>query len=1174
MVEARLEVLITARNQLRGVLNQLDGQIRKIGTQVRNLNQQRTDRVTAQLAGLRTRAQQVGLSLKGLSDRFLVLNRARLDRLIIQMRGLRTATLGASNAARTLRTALGPFIGVFALVSGLISSIRLLAEFGQQMQVVGAISQATALEFELLENTARELGATTRFTAKQAAEGLEFLVRAGFSAQEATAALAGTLGLASAGLIDLAASASIVSSIVRQFGIDATEAGDVADILAQTAASSNVNVRQLGESFKFVGPIVASVGSTVEDTAFLLGILGNAGIQATVAGAGLRRAIGGIVNPTKEAASEINNLLAGTGGLINLQKTLRGPGGIIRAFELFADAGLDTGEAFNIFQQRGGLIAIALTRLLKTSGPLIERFNQLNGAAIRISTQIEDTLLGDFRKLLSATQELILGIGEAGATGALRAVTQGLVNFIRGIIGAEGATGGLAEAGRAVANAFRIYFALIRQIATFTGAVFSPIIDKLSGTFGALGDLLEGVVQQFKELGLITVDVTGDVERSFEQIRRNVEKGIFGEGEEPERRLKQFVDSQTTTLRKLGLDQARELRIVQEATIEAFSFATPAQRRLQNEIKAGAEGRIRLIEQERRRIEGIIKRSNALRLTLEKNRIAAELEARAAAALKDVGLTQGTVEQQIAFLDQRIALTKVRTKQEVEAFKTQLAEFEAVDKQRIAEGLPRLEGFFAQRAELQARGAAAEIEGATSVLALVRQREELRIDDLQARIEDLSRQISTATTEQAAGLRRERITLQTELDSALLKRESVLITSEGEVIKAQAARRAEDTKLTLEQTKLQEATQKFVDSAREELRDPIDIESFQVISARIIAENQKTLRNIEADTGDAAIAERFVDVRAVQELLSQVEAAFAASNAIRKQGLEELRIAAEVGDIGELERQERLIEVNTRAAEEQRLLLQPILDLQAAGIELTDAQIIQVSELTEGIRVLSETTLPILEDIREAFIQSFGQFLEDIVSGSKSAKEAFADFARDVISQIQKIIIQQLILNAVRGAFGGGGGGGGATVVQLAGSFKKGGRVKFAEGGQIQGPGGDTSDSVLIRASRDEYVMPAAITRKWLGVLEVMRSGKFGELLSGKSITLPKITIPKLGRFQGGGVVEPPQTTTAGGEQRSIRIINSLDPGLLNNFLSSSEGEQVLLNVLGRNPEQVKRILG
>lgn len=103
--------------------------------------------------------------------------------------------------------------------------------------------------------------------------------------------------------------------------------------------------------------------------------------------------------------------------------------------------------------------------------------------------------------------------------------------------------------------------------------------------------------------------------------------------------------------------------------------------------------------------------------------------------------------------------------------------------------------------------------------------------------------------------------------------------------------------------------------------------------------------------------------------------------------------------------------------------------------------------------------------------------------------------------------------------------------------------------------------------------MPEHITRHWRGVLEVMRSGRFGAFLKGQNINLRGITVPRLGRFQGGGVVEPPQTTTPGGEQRSIRIINSIDPSLLNNFLSSSEGEQVLLNIIGRNPENIKRIL-
>ncbi len=308
MVDARLEVLIIAKDRFRRVLRGINRTVTQVREGVRRLDRTRTRRLNLTFTKLRTRIRQVAVAVRTLGQRVRAINRATVGRLIAGFRTLRGTTDAAARSAGVLRGALAPFIGAAALVIGIISATRVLAGFGQQMAAVRAITGATEQQFALLENEARRLGATTRFTAQQAADGLEFLARAGFSAEDATEALEGTLNLASAGMLDLASSADIVSNVIQQFGLDTAETNRVVDVLAVTAANSNTNVFQLGEAFKFVGPIARALNISVEDTSELLGLLGNAGIQASNAGAGLRRAFFGLINTTPKAAKALATL--------------------------------------------------------------------------------------------------------------------------------------------------------------------------------------------------------------------------------------------------------------------------------------------------------------------------------------------------------------------------------------------------------------------------------------------------------------------------------------------------------------------------------------------------------------------------------------------------------------------------------------------------------------------------------------------------------------------------------------------------------------------------------------------------------------------------------------------------------------------------------------------------
>jgi TP901 family phage tail tape measure protein len=182
------------------------------------------------------------------------------------------------------------------------ASVYVAAEFDDSMRQVQATSGATGAEFDALREQARQLGADTAFSATEAAEGMNYLAAAGFDANQVMAAMPGMLSLASAGSVELGEAASIASSILNGFGLEAEEAGRVADVLAKSAAATNAGVTDMGEAMSYVAPVARATGLSLEETAAAIGVMSNAGIQGSMAGTALRGSITALLSPTDEAA--------------------------------------------------------------------------------------------------------------------------------------------------------------------------------------------------------------------------------------------------------------------------------------------------------------------------------------------------------------------------------------------------------------------------------------------------------------------------------------------------------------------------------------------------------------------------------------------------------------------------------------------------------------------------------------------------------------------------------------------------------------------------------------------------------------------------------------------------------------------------------------------------------
>lgn len=336
--------------------------------------------------------------------------------------GTMAATMGKAFGRVTIAVA-----GLVAAAASVGGATRTLASFEKTMSGVAAVSGATGAELKALRQIAKDMGATTEFSASQAAEGLRFMSMAGFEARDSIAALPSVLNLATAASMDLGSAADIMSNIMSGFGVAASESAGAADILAAAAASANTDVRQLGDAMAYVGPVASGLGVDMAATAAAVGVLSDAGIQGSMAGTSLRRVLSSLTNVTGEAGKA----LAGMG--LTLEDVNPATNELTEIIDKLSDAGITASEALTIFGDRGGPAILALTSQADGLRDLTGELRAADGAATSMANTMRDNLSGDIDTLRSSMEALIISMGEAGLTDVIRAVVQGVTWLVRQI---------------------------------------------------------------------------------------------------------------------------------------------------------------------------------------------------------------------------------------------------------------------------------------------------------------------------------------------------------------------------------------------------------------------------------------------------------------------------------------------------------------------------------------------------------------------------------------------------------------------------------------------------------------------------------------------------------------------------------------------------------------------
>lgn len=364
-----------------------------------------------------------------------------------------------------------PLVGVGAAV------MKVGSDFEAQMSRVQAISGATGDELKALTDQAIDLGATTAFSAGEAAEGMENLASAGFNTQEIMSAMPGLLDLAASSGAELGTASEIAASAIRGFGLAASDAGHVADVFAEAAARTNAQTEDMGEAMKYIAPVAKAMGQSLEETAAAVGIMSDAGIKGSQAGTSLRSALSRLAKPTEVMLTKMGEL-----GLsfYDAQGNMLPLNGIIEQLETNM-AGLTQEQRNNALITLFGQESLSGMLALMERGPeelraLTESFEDCDGAAAEMAETMLDNTKGSVEEMMGSIETLAIRLQQVMAP-AVTAVVQKITEFVNKLSSLSPET--------------------LQMIVTIAGVVaaLGPlllIIGKLSSAIGSIISLVGG----------------------------------------------------------------------------------------------------------------------------------------------------------------------------------------------------------------------------------------------------------------------------------------------------------------------------------------------------------------------------------------------------------------------------------------------------------------------------------------------------------------------------------------------------------------------------------------------------------------------------------------------------------------------------------------------------------
>ena len=424
--------------------------------------------------------------------------------------GLKKVGEGISSVGKKLTVGLSLPIAGIGAVSG-----KTAMDFEAGMNKVSAISGATGKDLEKLENLAKEMGRTTKFTSLESAEALSYMGMAGWKTQDMLNGLPGILSLASAGGTDLALTSDIVTDGLTAMGLTAKDTDKFVDIMASTVSNANTSIELMGETLAYVGPVAGSLGIEMDDLSVAIGLMGNAGLKGSQAGTSLRAGLTNLVKPTKEMKNAMEKygveLVKNADGSVDLMGTMQNLRNVLGELDQTTQAQalatifgkeamsgwasiVNASESdFNklteaIANSEGSAKSMADTMMGGAKGALTEMKSALEGVAITIGERLTpfiEKLADGVSKLCTWFQSL------SPATQTFLMVVAGLIALLGPLLLLIGSTVSL------FANLSIVAGALGVSVGALVGA-FASVVGIVAGVVGAIAGFIAIVVNAYK----------------------------------------------------------------------------------------------------------------------------------------------------------------------------------------------------------------------------------------------------------------------------------------------------------------------------------------------------------------------------------------------------------------------------------------------------------------------------------------------------------------------------------------------------------------------------------------------------------------------------------------------------------------------------------------------------
>ncbi|MCI8418846.1 MAG: phage tail tape measure protein [Lachnospiraceae bacterium] len=331
----------------------------------------------------------------------------------ITMRAIDFVTSPVQGIINLLKNPIFQVGAVLGVSIGLKDTIDTYKDFEAAMSQVQAVSGATEAEVTKLTNKAKEMGATTKFTAEESAQAFNYMAMAGWKTGDMLEGIEGILSLAAASGEELSTTSDIVTDALTAFRMQASDAGHFADVMAAATSNANTTVSGMGETFKYAATMAGTLGYSIEDVALAAGLMANSSIKGSMAGTALNSIFTRLSTNTGKARDALEEIGI---GFFNSDGSARDLSDVLEELRTATASYSDQqkSELANTIagtEAQKGLLAI-LNASTEDYSKLAEAVNNADGASKRMSDTMLDNLQGSLTLLQSAVDGVKIAFGE------------------------------------------------------------------------------------------------------------------------------------------------------------------------------------------------------------------------------------------------------------------------------------------------------------------------------------------------------------------------------------------------------------------------------------------------------------------------------------------------------------------------------------------------------------------------------------------------------------------------------------------------------------------------------------------------------------------------------------------------------------------------------------------